>query len=376
MAELTEEQLHTLDDEDFEKSQMILDDTVENAEEVIEPVTEGEPEISTGSEENKTQITDEVDSEETDEVEDKDEVNETEEDTLDDIEPEEEATKEESPNDTDDVEAEDESTTNETNYETSFNELMKPIKVSGEEITVKSIDDARNLISMGIDYSRKMRDIKPLRAVGATLAEAGIMKDGQVDEKALMRLVDINNGDKDALAQLMAEKKIDPLDMATEDISYTPTQSMATQSSVEIADVEKELVNRGNIDKVVSELDKMDDASKQFFNETPSNLLMLDDDINSGVYEKIMAAVRYEKTLGRLQGMSDMEAYIQLAKAESSPKEAPIAEAVKPKPSVKKRKAAGISKRPPAKKTVQRTYDYENMSDEDFEKLAPADTMY
>ena len=257
---------------------------------------------------------------------------------------------------------------------------MKPIKVSGEEVTVKSIDDARNLISMGIDYSRKMRDIKPLRAIGATLTEAGIMKDGQVDEEVLMRLVDINRGDKDALAQLMAEKEIDPLDMATEDIKYTPTATMATQSSVEIADVEKELSSRGNVDRVVNELDKMDNKSKQFFNETPANLLMLDDDINSGAYEKIMSTVRYEKTLGRLQGMSDMEAYIQLAQAEGNEGvktlQTPQAPAAKPKPSVKKRKAAAISKRAPAKKTVQKTYDYEGMSDEDFEKLAPADTMY
>ena len=374
MVDLTDEQLHELGDDEFEEAQAQLDDNVENAEEVVEPVTEGEPEISTGSEENE-----EVDSEETEEVEEDEEVSEPEEDTPDDTEPEEETTEEESPDDTDDVEAEDESA-DDVNYETSFNELMKPIKVSGEEVTVKSIDDARNLISMGIDYSRKMRDIKPLRAIGATLTEAGIMKDGQVDEEVLMRLVDINRGDKDALAQLMAEKEIDPLDMATEDIKYTPTATMATQSSVEIADVEKELSSRGNVDRVVNELDKMDNKSKQFFNETPANLLMLDDDINSGAYEKIMGAVRYEKTLGRLQGMSDMEAYIQLAQAEGNEGvktlQTPQAPAAKPKPSVKKRKAAAISKRAPAKKTVQKTYDYEGMSDEDFEKLAPADTMY
>ena len=374
MVDLTDEQLHELGDDEFEEAQAQLDDNVENAEEVVEPVTEGEPEISTGSEENE-----EVDSEETEEVEEDEEVSEPEEDTPDDTEPEEETTEEESPDDTDDVEAEDESA-DDVNYETSFNELMKPIKVSGEEVTVKSIDDARNLISMGIDYSRKMRDIKPLRAIGATLTEAGIMKDGQVDEEVLMRLVDINRGDKDALAQLMAEKEIDPLDMATEDIKYTPTATMATQSSVEIADVEKELSSRGNVDRVVNELDKMDNKSKQFFNETPANLLMLDDDINSGAYEKIMSTVRYEKTLGRLQGMSDMEAYIQLAQAEGNEGvktlQTPQAPAAKPKPSVKKRKAAAISKRAPAKKTVQKTYDYEGMSDEDFEKLAPADTMY
>ncbi len=368
---MTDEELNNLDDDAFEEMQTKIDDNIENAEEVIE-TTVGEPEVSDGSEEETNS------SEETEEVEEEEEVVETEEDTPADNEPDPEATNGESPENTEETtEDEDEDELDENfNYEASFNELMKPLNVSGKETEVKSIDDMRNLANMGIDYSRKMRDIKPLRAIGETLTQAGIMKDGQVDEAVLMRLVDINNGNPEALAQLMKEKEIDPLDMETEDISYAPTATMATQQNVEIQDVERELVNRNSVDLVIGELEKLDDASKQFFNETPSNLLKLDDDIKSGSYEKIMGAVRYEKDMGRLTEMSDMEAYIQMAQSGGSEKPQTPAPTQDTRPSVAKRKAAGITKRAPARKNVQKEYDFVNMSDEEFEKLAPTDTMY
>ena len=124
----------------------------------------------------------------------------------------------------------------------------------------------------------------------------------------------------------------------------------------------------------------MDGESKKFFNESPANILKLEEDISSGVYNDIMGIVDYERTLGRLDGISDMEAYIQVAKAKAQQEAQPevIEDAVEkptPKPSKSKRKAAGISKRAPAKKTKQ-TYDYMNMSDEEFEQLVPETSLY
>ncbi len=253
---------------------------------------------------------------------------------------------------------------------------MKPVKVSGKDVQVKNVEDARNLIKMGIDYSRKMRDIKPLRSVGETLTQAGIMVDGVVNEAALTRLIDINNGDKNAIAQIMSEKSIDPLDMDTEDVVYEPQTQMVSDGSIELRDIEQELSRRGSVDNVISELDKLDSRSKQFFQETPSALLKLESDMQNGAYEKIMGTVQYEKSLGRMTDMSDMDAYIQLAQGTNQ--QAPEAQEpveVKPKVDNAKRKAAGSSKTTPVKKKKQ-TYDYVNMSDEEFEKLMPKTSLY
>jgi len=368
MAEMTDEQLADMDDEAFEETQSLMDESVESVD-VVEEVVEPEPEQEEVQSEDGSE---EEIIEETEDDSETEEVTETEDDNPADTETEEEEPEAESQEN--DTEASEEADTNEVDYKAEFEAFMKPVKVSGKEVQVKNVEDARNLIKMGIDYSRKMRDIKPLRSVGETLTQAGIMVDGVVNEAALTRLIDINNGDKNAIAQIMAEKSIDPLDMDTEDVVYEPQTQMVSEGSIELQDVEQELSRRGSVDNVISELDKLDSRSKQFFQETPSALLKLDNDIQNGSYEQIMGAVQYEKSLGRMTDMSDMDAYIHIA---STTQQAPDVqeEVVTPKVNNAKRKAAGSSKTTPVKKKAQ-TYDYVNMSDEEFEKLMPKTSLY
>ena len=358
------DELENMSDDEFEETQMVLDEQVENAPE-LEDKTEAPEEVV----EEVEEVVEES-SEETEEPVEPEEVIEPETDEVQEEEPEEEVVEEES--------LETDTDTTEFDYKASYETVMKPIKVSGKDIEIKSMDDLRNLASMGIDYSRKMRDVKPLRAIGETLAAAGLIKDGQVDEQALTRLLDISNGNKDAIASLLKEQNIDPLDMET-DTEYTPEASMVSQEAIALQDVEAELVERGSVNSVITALDKLDTRSKQFFNESPSNLLKLEEDISSGAYEEIMGSVEYEKSLGRLGGLSDMEAYVQMAVArqpKTVEQAAPEVQApVTPKPSSAKRKAAGISKRQPYKQKTQ-TYDYIGMSDDEFEKLTPDTGMY
>jgi len=362
MAELTDQDIVNMDDEAFEEAQALSDDAAENP--IEETVVEEPQEIIEETVTEEVAEVEEVGEETEPEVEDE-EVDETEEDIPADNEPLDETNDEESPDTTEEENVD-------FNYETNYNEVMKPLNVSGKEVQVKSIDDLRNLANMGIDYSRKMRDMKPLRSVGETLAQAGILKDGVVDEAALTRLIDINSGNKDAIAQLLKEQDIDPLDMETENINYIPETSMVSEGTIAIQDVEAELNNRGGLNSVIDAVDRLDSRSKQFFNEAPANLLKLQEDIASGTYEEIMSTVEYEKSLNRLGNLSDMEAYVQIAQArnaQNAPEAAQPAPQAK-QPSKSKRKAAGISKRAPAKQTKP-TYDFVNMSDEEFEQYMP-----
>ncbi len=369
MAEMTDEQIHDLDDEAFEEASANFNESEEMNS------VEGEPDISEGSEEVVEDTVVEETSEHAEATEEEEEVIEPEDDgsaddetETDDVEEEPHNGQEPQPEDEDTEQPSEEA---DLDYKSMYEDMMGPVKVGGKEYNVKSIADAKKLLGMGFSFSENMQGVKPLRAVGKTLEAAGIITNGVVDEAALMRLVDIQNGDKNALAQLMSEKEIDPLDMETENVNYTPTQSMATEQSVDMDRIEQELVTRGNVDTVIQALGSMDDKSKDFFNSSPENLLKLDDDISNGTYDQIMGAVKYERSLGRLGALSDMEAYIQLASAQSVPEQS---EAHKPqanaKPSTAKRKAAGITKRAPANKKQPAKVDLVNMSDEDFEKLA------
>jgi len=356
------DQIEQMTDEEFEAEQSVLDEHFE-VEASEAPIVTEEPteEVEEDVVEEETEDIEETDPEPQVEEEDEADVDSVE----DELEPEED---------------EEESQVEAENVETNVDEdatskqFLQPLKVSGKDVQVKSIDDMRSLAQMGVDYSRKMREIKPLRAVGETLAKAGLINDGVVDEEALARLLDISSGNKDALASLMKEQEIDPLDMEIEDVNYTPQTTMVSEGAIALQDVEKELVSRGSVDSVVNAIGRLDERSKQFFNETPANLLKLEDDITSGVYDKIMGTVEYERSLGRLGNMSDMEAYVQFASAESQPQTAPVVEKTVTKASTSKRKAAGISKRAPAKK--QKTPDFVGMSDEEFEALTPNTSLY
>lgn len=314
-----------------------------------------------------------------DETESTEETDDTLEQTEDDLPDPVEGNQEDPDETTDDGEVSEESQeseeVNELDYKESYTHLMQPLKVSGKEVQVKSIDDARSLISMGIDYSRKMRDIKPLRAIGETLSEAGLYNDGEIDEAALMRLVDIQNGDRDALASLMREKSIDVLDIETDDVEYTPQTQMVSQDAIEIQEVQTKLEDLGTLNDVISAVSDLDDTSKAFFNSNPGNLLKLSEDIDTGVYDEVMGTIEYERSLGRLNGISDIDAYVAIARQKSpelSVEQPVVTEAPShSSPSRAKRKAAGISNRAPVKKKTEKKYDYLNMSDEEFLALTP-----
>ena len=367
---MNDSDIENMSDDEFESAQLSLDEQVENSPQVEEVQAEH---IETPIDETEDVSTDEdvSDSEQTEEPVDDEEVVETEEDTPADSETDNNIGSSES-QDEDDNDIIENDTQKDFNYESSYKALMEPIKSSGRMVDIKSIDDARKFIGMGISFSQNMKGVKPLRAVGKTLEDAGIIQNGVVDEAKLMRLIDINNGNKDAIAQNIAEHELDPLDIDIDNIQYNQEAKMATEGSVEFEDIEKELLERGGVDNVISSIDRMDAKSKQFFNESPSNLLKLDDDIKSGIYDEIMDTVQYERSLGRLGQLSDMEAYVQLAtnRSNANAQQAPEPVQAKSRVNSSKRKAAGISKRAPAKTQKQNT-DYVNMSDEEFEKLMP-----
>jgi hypothetical protein len=356
----TETELMNMDDDAFEEAQNLI---VENTD-TEEPETKEVAEAAEEPVEEEVVEEDVVDdSEETTDTEEPEEVTETDDadnETTDDAEPE---------------ESQEDDTNDSFSYEKSYNELMKTLNVSGKEVQIKSQEDMRNLASMGIDYSRKMRDIKPLRAVGETLTKAGLIRDGKVNEAELTRLLDISSGNKEALIALMNEKGFDPLDLEMEDSNYVPQTEMVDESQIAIQDVERELINRGSVDNVVQELSKLDDKSKQFFNESPDRLLKLEEDISSGAYNEFMGKVQYERTLGRLNGVSDIEAYIQFAQAANASQPQPEPTQVKPTVDKKRKKAASASRRAPVKKQTK-SYDFVNMSDEEFEKHMMVDSLY
>lgn len=250
------------------------------------------------------------------------------------------------------------------NYKEEFSNLMAPIKANGREIQLKSIADARKLIQMGLNYDEKMVSIKPVRLAGKALERAGIIRDGVIDEYALNRMIDFNNGNIEVMKERLKELKIDPLDLDLDATNYQAQDHMVDEHSVVFDDIQRELDSRGTTTQVVEALNTMDQGSKDYFSNNPHQLLGLEQDIANGVFEEINENVRYERRMGRLHGKTDMEAYIDFARARGQMLKAQTEQAPAKKVNTEQRRRAGGTK--PAVNKSSEVIDIFDMSDEEF----------
>ena len=257
-------------------------------------------------------------------------------------------------------------------YKANLDAIMAPLKANGKEIQVKSAEDARRLIQMGLNYDDKMVAIKPVRQAGKALEKAGIIKDGIIDEDALNRMIDFNNGDIDVMKERLKELEIDPLDLDLESTNYQAQNHMVSEHSMELDDIQTQLNTRGSTEQVVTALNSMDEGSKNYFSDNPQQLLGLEQDITNGVFDEINGNVQYERRMGRLNGKTDMEAYIEFAQArgqsmrdQEQEQINTIPKATKTVNASKRAKAAGS--KPAPSKTTEAVNPFD-LTDEEFEK--------
>lgn len=268
------------------------------------------------------------------------------------------------------------------NYEEEYQKIMAPFKANGQDMQAKSPEDAVRLMQMGANYHKKMAGLKPSLKTLKLLEKHEL-----VDPDKLNYLIDLHNKNPEAITKLLQESQIDPLDLnLKEDINYTPTQRRVTDTELHLDTVLNELRDTPTYTRTLNVVSKeWDDASRDAIAATPQILGVINGHIADGTFDKVMGAVNYERTLGRLQGISDLEAYKRagdtLAAAGqlpshpvSEPKQeavqAPVqtpAENPKEKERKLRKKAAGLTKSTPSR--VQPAPDPLSMSDEEFLKF-------
>jgi len=328
-----------------------------------------------------------VEQEEAEEAEESDntEEEETEEDAD---EPEEEDTAEdESESDeTDSEESEEDSKEEDNTSEASqqLKELYAPFKANGKEMAVDNIADARQLMQMGANYNKKMQGLKPNLKLLKMLENNSLL-----DEGKLSYLIDLSNKDPDAIAKLLKESGLDPLDIDVEKGSseYKPKTSPVSDAQVELDNVLEDLQSTPTYHETLDIVsNKWDNSSKQVLVKNPKFITLINSQVADGTYKQISTIMDKERALGRLEGLSDIEAYKQIGDALYergelvSQRGAPRAEAGKPlvikgaskvrdeqKLKNQKRSAAATNK-PAAAKAVPKDFNPLALSDEEFEK--------
>lgn len=365
--------IENLSDEDFDKymNEAIAEGgMVEEEEEVDGTETEvEEDEVDTAEQpedENESEDSDDnndVDEEQVEETEEDSETEESAQDTVDE-QPTEEETK----------------PTEDTHKVPTFK-----LKADGTEFELTE-NELKQLASKGMNYTKKMQDIKEYREHVSAIKEAALSKDD------INLMIDVLKGDKDALATVMKRTGVDALDVDVENSRYVPKNYGRNEVELEIEEVvetisrDPEYVTTKHI--ISSNWDKQ---SQMEFVKDPIKIAKLHEDVKNGTFDQVVPMMLKKKALDGAR-KSDIEYYIEagtdyyqnkareaynasVIEAEKARKQAEI-KVVKEQEAKRsvvtetasKRKAATMTKPKTAKRSID---DYLNtaMSDDEFSKL-------
>jgi hypothetical protein len=357
--------------EEEQTSEEVTSEDLEETGDEVDPYDETE-ESESNTEESEEEILE-------DEVADLEEDTQPEVETLEDAkEPESEDT--DVTDDTETAKKEDTPEKVEVDFEEAYKRIMSPFKASKRMMQVDNIDDAISLMQKGADYHTKMKTLSPNLKLVSMLE-----KEGLLDQNKLNNLIDLSKRDPNAIAQLIKDSGIDPLDIDTnEAVSYKPNNYSVSDREFAINQVIDDIKNTDSFDKTINILQKEWDAeSRKTLSENPSIISVINEHVGSGVYDKVISVVDRERALGRLSNVPDVEAYRIVA--ENLQQQGSMIEenASNPtsKPSVPKTKAqdpaviqqkrkAAAGTRKTSGKSGSAPSEYLGMTDEEFMKLA------
>lgn len=215
--------------------------------------------------------------------------------------------------DTDSVEEEDSSDASEDfDYKAEFSKVMAPFKAAKREVQVKTTEDARRLMQMGVDYSRKMEAMKPYQRVLKTLE-----KNDLLDGEKINFLIDLSNKNPDAIKKLLKDSEIDPLDLSLEDnTEYQPNDHSVPENVMALEEVIESIRPSPSFDRTITVFrDEWDTASKNVLDDNPKVLRYINEHMDAGIYDMIADRAANDKLFGRADGLSDLEAYKQAGDA-------------------------------------------------------------
>ena len=373
-AEATEEVTEQIDTpEEEQTSEEVTSEDTEVDSDEVDPYDEETDESESNTEESEEEISE-------DEVADLEEDTQPEAETLEDAE----ETESEDTDVTEDTETaenkEDTRKTAKVDFEDAYKRIMAPFKASKRMMQVNNIDDAISLMQKGADYHSKMKTLSPHLKMVSMLE-----KEGLLNQDKLNNLIDLSKQNPQAIAKLIKDSGIDPLDIDTdEEVIYKPNNYGVSDKEFKINQVIDDIKNTSSFDKTINILSKeWDSESKNVISDNPEIISIINDHVSNGVYDKVQSIVDTERALGRLTNVSDVEAYRHVAEqmqqqgqivsgnnATTSTKASVTKTKAKDPAVVQQKRKAAAGTRKTSGKSNSVSSNYLGMTDEEFMKLA------
>ena len=199
--------------------------------------------------------------------------------------------------------------TTEFDYESAYKKVSEPFKANGTDMQVKDPQDIVRLMQMGANYQKKMAQLKPNLKLIKMLE-----KNELLDEAKLHNLIDLSKKNPKAIAKLVEESDVDPLDIDKDVPSdYQPTDYTVSDKEYNLDEVLDDIKHTDTFNRTINVLTKdWDTKSKETISEYPEIISIINTHMSNGVFDKVNAVLQQDKALGKLAGISDVDAYRQI----------------------------------------------------------------
>ena len=194
------------------------------------------------------------------------------------------------------------------NFEAKYKEAMAPLKANGKTIEIQSMDELRQLASMGANFTRKMQDIAPHRKILAMLENNGLL-----DEAKLSFFIDLDKKNPEALKKLIKDSGVDPLDIdVSSEPAYKAGNHAVSDNEIAFRAVLEDLQSTPTGQETISLINSSwDQASKEELWKAPEVMATIQQQRENGIYDTISAEINRQAMLGKIPaGTPFIQAYL------------------------------------------------------------------
>lgn len=197
-------------------------------------------------------------------------------------------------------------------YKAAYEKIFAPFRANGKDMRIDSVDDAIALMQMGANYNKKMASLKPNLKLLKLLENNNLLT-----EEKIGFLIDLEKKDPTAISKLIKDSGIDPLEVDLDKAGeYRPQHRTVDDREIEldaVLDDIKDTPTYKDLIHVVS--NQWDGQSKQAVANSPQLLKVINNHMALGIYDRISSEIERERMFGRLNGLSDLEAYRKVGDA-------------------------------------------------------------
>lgn len=259
-------------------------------------------------------------------------------------------------------------------YESDLNYLVQPLSINGNTLQVRNREEARRLMEMGAQLQQQASGMDSSLKTLKTLELNGI------EGKDLNFLIDLKKNNPKAIAKLLKDSNYESSYDEEDESDYVPTDYTVPDNVLQLDKTITSIKSTPTYTRTMDTVNQWDIKSRNALTDNPQLLGDLNQQIATGVYDKIMNEVTHIKQFGGLTGMGDFEAYRTVGAQlyQQGKLQEHVSKPIQLKKVVPKRDTALVSKRKAAsapsgssKTTTQKetkTGHFLSMSDEEFTK--------